>query len=66
MLTDIHGVDPTQFKANLGEHSSQDGSRKKRRKHPAEVNDGTRDSDTGEDGLELHYATSVEHLDIQA
>ena len=65
MLVDIHGVDPTQFKANLGEHTSQDGSRKKRRKHPGAVNDGSRDSDTGEDGLELHEA-SAEHLDIQA
>ena len=66
MLADIHGVDPTQFKANLGDHSSQDGSRKKRRKHPAEANDETRDLHTGEDGLELCYKASVERLDIQA
>ena len=66
MLADIHGVDPTQFKANLDEHSFRDGSRKKRRKHLAEVNDGPRDSNTGEDGLELHCDSSVEHLDIQA
>ncbi len=66
MLADIHGVDPTQFKANLGEHPSHGGSRKRRRKDPADVNGGARDSDTGDDGLELYQQSSVEHLDIQA
>ena len=66
MLTDIHGVDPTKFRANLGEQPSRDGSRKKRRKPSAELEAGTRDSETGEDGLELHQDTSVEHLDIEA
>ena len=65
MLADIHGVDPTQFKANLDEHSFRDGSRKKRRKHRAEVDDGTKESDPVV-GLELHADSSVEHLDIQA
>jgi len=65
MLADIHGVDPTQFKANLEEHSFRDGSRKKRRKHSAEVDDGIKESNP-EDGLELHSDPSVEHLDIQA
>ena len=66
MLADIHGVDPTQFKANLEERSFRDGSRKKRRKHLAQVDDGARESNPGEDGLELHCEPSVEHLDIQA
>ena len=66
MLADIHGVEPTQFKANLGEHPSHGGSRKKRRKDPADVSGGVRDSDTGDDGLELYQQSSVEHLDIQA
>jgi hypothetical protein len=66
MLADIHGVDPTQFKANLGEHPSHGGSRKKRKKDSAEVNGGVSDSDIGDDGLELYYETSAEHLDIQA
>ena len=66
MLADIHGVDPTQFKANLGEHPSHGGSRKKRRKDSAEGNDRVSDSDTGDDGLELYHEASAEHLDIQA
>jgi len=66
MLTDIHGVDPTQFRANLGEQPPRDGSRKKRRKHSAEAEEGTRESEPGEDALELHHDASVEHLDIQA
>ena len=66
MLADIHGVDPTQFKANLEEHSFRDGSRKKRRKHRAEVDDRTKESNPVEDELELHSDPSVEHLDIQA
>ena len=66
MLADIHGVDPTQFKTNLGEHQSHGGSKKKRRKDPANVNGGVRDSDTGDEGLELYDPASVEHLDIQA
>jgi hypothetical protein len=65
MLTDIHGVDPTQFRANLGEQPSRDGSRKKRRQQSAELEAGTRD-ETGDDGLEPHHEASVEHLDIQA
>ena len=68
MLADIHGVDPTQFKANLGERAHHDdGSRKKRRKL-SEIDDrGSTDSDRGDDGLELHGDGSVEHyLDIQA
>jgi hypothetical protein len=66
MLADIHGVDPTQFKANLEEHSFRDGSRKKRPKHRSEVDDGTKESNPVEDGLELHSDASVKHLDIQA
>ena len=66
MLADIHGVDPTQFKANLGDHPSHGGSRKKRRKDPPVVDGGARDSDTGDEGLELYQEGSVEHLDIQA
>lgn len=66
MLTDIHEVDPTQFRANLGEPPSRDGSRKKRRKHSAEVEVGTREPEPGEDALEIHPDASVEHLDIQA
>ena len=66
MLVDIHGVDPTQFKANLEEHAFRDGSRKRPRKHLAEVRDGTNEPDTREDGLEPHYNPSVERLDIQA
>ena len=65
MLTDIHGVDPTQFRANLGEQPSRDGSRKKRRQQSTELETGTRD-ETGDDGLEPHQEASVEHLDIQA
>ena len=65
MLADIHGVDPTQFKANLDEHSFRDGSRKKRRKHLAQIDEAARESNP-EDGLELHCEPSVEHLDIQA
>lgn len=66
MLADIHGVDATQFKANLEEHSFRDGSRKKRRKHRAEADDGTEESTPGDNGLELHGDSSVERLDIQA
>jgi len=66
MLADIHGVDATRFKANLEEHSFRDGSRKKRRNHRAEVDDGRKESDPGDDGLELHDDSTVEHLDIQA
>ena len=66
MVADIHWVDPTQFKANLKGHSFRDGSRKKRRKHSAEVEEGTRESEPGEHGLEIHPDASVEHLDIQA
>lgn len=66
MLTDIHGVDPTQFRANLGEQPTRDGSRKKRRKHPATVEAETRESETGEVGLQLHHDTALEHLDVQA
>jgi hypothetical protein len=66
MRTDIHGVDPTQFKANLKEHSFRDGSRKRPRKNLVDVRDGTNEGDTGEDRLEPHCDSSVEHLDIQA
>jgi hypothetical protein len=66
MLTDIHGVDPTQFRANLGEQPSRDGSRKKRRRQSAELEAGARDSEIGDDGPELNQEASVEHLDIQA
>ena len=65
MLADIHGVDPTQFKANLEEHSFRDDSRRKRRKHLAEAEEGTGEPHSG-DGLELHGDLSPEHLDIQA
>ena len=66
MLADIHGVDATQFKANLEEHSFRDGSRKERRKHRAETDERTEESNLGDDGLELHGDSSVERLDIQA
>jgi len=66
MLADIHGVDPTQFRANLGEQPSRDGSRKKRRKHSAEAEMGTRESEPGEDEVEFHHDALVEHLDVQA
>ena len=66
MLADIHGVDATRFKADLEEHSFRDGSRKKSRKHRAEVDDRTEESNPGDDGLELHGDASVERLDIQA
>ena len=65
MLADIHGVDPTQFKTNLGEHPSHNGSRKKRRKDSAEGNDRVSDFDTG-DRLELSHEASIAHLDVQA
>jgi hypothetical protein len=65
MLADIHGVDATRFKADLEEHSFQDGSRKKRRKHRAEVDDRAEESNP-DDGLELRGDSSMERLDIQA
>jgi hypothetical protein len=65
MLVDIHGVATTQFKANLGEHPSHGGSRKKRKKDSAD-NGRVSDSDMGDDGLELYHDASAEHLDIQA
>lgn len=65
MLADIHGVDPTQFKTNLGEHPSHNGSRKKRRKDSAEGNDRVSDFDTEGDGLELSHEASIAHLDVQ-
>ena len=66
MLADIHGVDPTQFKPNLDEHSFRDGSRKKRRKHLAEVGNTRKESNPRDDGLELHSDPFVERLDVQA
>ena len=55
MLADIHGVDPTQFKANLDEHPSYDGSRKKRRKDSAE---GTTESVTRiQETMDLSFTT---------
>ena len=64
MLTDIHGIDPAQFRPNLGEQPSRDG--KKRREHSAEVEERTSESETGGDGPELHHDAPVEHLDIRA
>jgi hypothetical protein len=66
MLADIHGVDPTQFKTNLGEHPSHGGSRKKRRKDSAGGNDRVSDSDTEGNGPELSLHDSIAHLDVQA
>lgn len=54
MLADIHGVDATQFKTNLQERSLRDGSRHKRRRHSADVDDGIKESNLGDDGLEVH------------
>lgn len=65
MLTDIHGVDPPHFKADLGEHSFRDSSRRKRRKHPPTI-DRTSEPGPGEDGFELQRHASVDHVDIQA
>jgi hypothetical protein len=67
MLADIHGIDPTKFRANLGEQPPRDGSRKKRGKQSAELEEaGSKERVIGDDALELHQDALVEHLDIQA
>jgi len=65
MLPDIHGVDPTKFRANLGEQLSRDGSRKKRKQSP-EGGEGPGEREPAEDELALERDASVEHLDIRA
>jgi hypothetical protein len=65
MFADIHGVDPAQFRASLGDPSRQ-GSAKKRRKDDEEKGQQPRESGLEEDRLEASVDAGSEHLDIRA
>ena len=66
MLTDIHGVDPAEFRATLDD-SSREGSAKKRRKHDSGRDRAQKEYELGQDQSETKMMdVTARNLDIHA